>query len=176
MRSCETHFSIIELGCGQGLPGCTLIEQLAHLQCKSKVEIVFQDYDQMTIDTVTKPFVGTRLSKLSPSFHSQLTITYIASSWEELKTATSFDIILSSECIYREDLFPSFSHILVSSLASPAGRALVAGKRYYFGCGGGTIEFCEYLTCHYSQLETDLVHTIENGMSNTREILDIHYS
>jgi hypothetical protein len=102
-------------------------------------------------------------------------VTYLAGSWDNLSGSLSpntFDIILSSECIYREDLFESFTRMILNSISS-GSVSLVAAKRYYFGCGGGTIGYCEYLSQNYPELQVELVHVVEDGMSNTREILSI---
>jgi SAM-dependent methyltransferase len=163
---------ILELGCGLGLPACTLLRRVLESSYTGHVHVVFQDYDMETIDGVTRPSVSAHLANLSTGSHNRITITYQASPWENMMTPPHvFDIILSSECIYREDLFVPFTQVLTSHL-SPTGIALIAGKRYYFGCGGGTIEYSIFLESQKG-LSVTLLHTIEDGSSNTREILMI---
>ncbi len=87
-------------------------------------------------------------------------------------TPRLFDIILSSECIYRSDLFESHAKVIQRCL-NEDGLCLIAAKRYYFGCGGGTIDFTDYLEHSDCQLKLELALVLENGKSNTREILEI---
>jgi hypothetical protein len=116
------------------------------------------------------------LGSLPEGFRSRIEVSYIAASWEELQVVSqTVDIILSSECIYREDLFTSHSDVIYSCL-SREGVAIVAGKRYYFGCGGGTIAFSDFITTRFPQMQASLEETFENGMSNTREIIAVSFS
>ncbi|CBZ55172.1 Chromosome 1 open reading frame 156, isoform CRA_a, related [Neospora caninum Liverpool] len=55
-----------------------------------------------------------------------------------------FDWIVASECIYRPKLFGTLRQLLKTRLKR-SGKALVAGKRYYFGLGGGTLPFLHFL-------------------------------
>ena len=61
----------------------------------------------------------------------------------------SFDLILTSETIYRPEsyhnLLDIFSHAL--SLSRNA-RVLLAAKDYYFGLGGSTQQFSKYATAN----------------------------
>ena len=127
--------------------------------------------DEETIESVTKPQVEKVVSTIPQPFRSRIDIRYIVSSWKSLADVQA-DIILSSECIYREDLFAAHAGVIERSLY-PDGIALIAAKRYYFGCGGGTIEFSEFLSSK-TELKADLAEVFENGVSNTREILLVH--
>ena len=168
--------SVIELGCGQALPACALLQALDGCNYRGSVSICFQDLDAGTLESVTRPYTTGDIQGFSPDFSNRVSSQYLASSWEDMSIPSgSVDVILSSECIYREDLFASHAQAIDSSL-SPIGIALVAGKRYYFGCGGGTIAFSDFLATHYPRLNVELVATFENGMSNTREILAISHS
>lgn len=170
--------SIAELGCGRGAPTCALLVALDRVGFPGAVSATFQDMDESTIESVTKPFVESELVKLSIAFRSRLTIKFKFSTWDALDIPReSQDIILSSECIYRGDLFASHAGVLTRAL-SPNGIAVIAGKRYYFGCGGGTIEFSEYLLSQSAERgwKIDLVSVFEDGMSNTREIISVSRS
>jgi hypothetical protein len=147
------------------------MEVLALNGYEGSVTVHLQDMDEVTIESVTKPHVENVISTLPEPFGSRINIRYIVSSWEALDDVQA-DIILSSECIYREDLFTAHAGVIERSLP-PHGIALLAAKRYYFGCGGGTIEFSEFLASN-TELIADLAEVFENGVSNTREILLVH--
>lgn len=166
--------NILELGCGHPKPTIALLHSVVQTGYAGKINVVLQDYDQATIENVTKPSIETFLSNLTPGQRDQINVQFIHSSWEDFETSIQFHAVLSSECIYREDLFPSFSKVMMGNLSNQPALSLVAAKRYYFGCGGGTIGFSDFLAQNYDSLVTaDLVHVVENGMSNTREIIAI---
>ncbi|CAM9303225.1 unnamed protein product, partial [Lampetra planeri] len=54
-----------------------------------------------------------------------------------LRGGLRYDVALTSESCYRPDSLRRLHSLLVTLLA-PGGRAYVAGKRHYFGLGGGT--------------------------------------
>ena len=166
---------IVELGCGLGDPTCSLLTCLTDSGYSGKIAVLFQDYNQETIDSVTRPNVESKLSHFPPNVKERIQINFMACPWDKCDVST-FHIILSSECIYREDLFESFADVLDKTLSVSNSVCYVAAKRYYFGCGGGTIEFSEFLSNSptYSDLHVNVVHVEENGFSNTREILEIH--
>ena len=167
---------MLELGCGVGDPLCSVITTLSDRGYSGTTNIVFQDYNTETIESVTKPNVEARFAELSLEARNRIRFSWLAGPWETLSLDEfpKFDLILSSECIYREDLFESFSSVVDNAL-SPNGVCYVAAKRYYFGCGGGTIEYSDYLshTPLYSSWHVEVAHIEENGASNTREILEI---
>lgn len=168
--------SITELGCGKGIPLCAALLALDRFGFTGSVNITLQDMDASTIESVTKPYVESVMNKLSAQFLGRVRVEFVVSRWDSLEISrNSQDVILSSECIYRDDLFPSHAEVIAKSL-SPDGVALVAGKRYYFGCGGGTIDFSCYLNEHYPEFKVGSVSVFENGMSNTREILSVFKS
>ena len=175
IRSCKQHLTIIELGCGFGSPACSLASSVVTSGYSGRVSIMFQDYNQETIDSVTKPNVELNLANLRPDKRERISVDFCACSWDECDLS-EYHIILSSECIYREDLFESFSRVLDKTLYFPNSVCYIAAKRYYFGCGGGTIEFSEFLarTPVCTSWTVNVVHVEENGFSNTREILEIH--
>ena len=143
---------------------CALVTALRRSGYSGKIDAWFSDMDILTINDVCIPFVKSALVAFQVDTH------FCAASWDDLNCGNAyFNVILSSECVYREDLFQSHSQC-ISRLLSKDGLAFVAAKRYYFGCGGGTIGFSDYCS---SFMTVDLVETFENGFSNTREILEL---
>ncbi len=143
------------------------------------LNVVLQDYSQDTLDSVTRPHVNSKLGISPDDSKCNVRLHFVASPWESFSLdhleLADIQVVLSSECIYREDLFESFAAVLDKALGSANSVCYIAAKRYYFGCGGGTIAFSEYLSQHpvYSQWKVNVVHIEENGISNTREILEI---
>ncbi len=168
------QLTILELGCGRAVPSCGLLDSLLSLGYKGDIRLILQDLDSGTIETVTKPNVTKALETVRAGWDDGLRVEYIACSWDEMRTfSRSANIVLSSECIYRSDLFSSHAEAMDKTLLDD-GIALVAAKRYYFGCGGGTIDFMEFLEGSSLGLKSELAEVIENGRSNTREILQVH--
>jgi len=173
LRCHADSISVSELGCGRALPSISLLSALDIIGFRGKINLMLQDLGADTIDSVTRPSVEEGISRLSADFRSRVFFDFVADAWAYMEIPpNSFHIVLSSECIYREDLFDPHASIINRMLRSD-GVAILAAKRYYFGCGGGTIEFTEYLNKVFSDLQVDLESTFENGMSNTREIISI---
>ena len=169
------QLDIIELGCGRGSPCCSLVRVLRTGGFLGKIHACFQDMDQGTIENVTKPFVFNELADLLHISSPGLEVEFVGTAWDDFAVPSGrYHIVLSSECVYREDLFAPHAKIVEKAL-SEDGLAFVAAKRYYFGCGGGTIGFSEFLEATFANLQVELVKTIENGMSNTREILSVSH-
>ena len=147
--------SVLEIGCGHGLPGL-----VALLQGK---QVTFQDYDEATLTRTRETLLlnGGNLAKA----------TFVASSWQNLLLDTKFDLILCSEAVYDTEQFQVLSEIIAASLA-PGGRGLVAGKLFYFGCGGGTLGFADFLG-KAGKFDVSSVKSIEDKQSNIREILQV---
>jgi len=61
---------------------------------------------------------------------------------------------------------------LIVQQLRPGGAALVAGKRYYFGTGGGTQSFAAAAAKH-PLLSCEVGLVISDGASNIREVLVI---
>lgn len=169
----QQTITVVEVGCGTSLPACSVLELLDDISYPGCVDVILQDYDHKTIEEVTKPAVSKFIDSLSQKFRSRINVSYIATSWESFPTDSHpAHIILSSECIYREDLFSPLTRVFTEFL-HPKGVCLVSGKRYYFGCGGGTLEYSIYLESDHPDVSVDLIHTVEDGASNTREILAV---
>ncbi|CAE7359258.1 unnamed protein product, partial [Symbiodinium necroappetens] len=78
-----------------------------------------------------------------------------------------YDVILASEAVYKVDFYSDLLALLEHLAAD--GRALFAGKRFYFGCGGGTASFAT--TAKGAGFHVAVAKVIEDGRSNIREIL-----
>mmetsp|Transcript_23887 Transcript_23887/g.81696 ORF Transcript_23887/g.81696 Transcript_23887/m.81696 type:complete len:147 (-) Transcript_23887:24-464(-) len=84
--------------------------------------------------------------------------------------AGRYDAVVSAETVYRTDLAASLGRMLEAHLSRPKGVGFIATKRYYFGCGGGTLAFTQALP---AALCAECVHSVEDGRSNVRDILRV---
>merc|ERR1712217_106398 len=82
-------------------------------------------------------------------------------------------IVLAAEAVYNADAYADLTALLKQCLAID-GVALFAGKRFYFGCGGGTASFAAYVRDHGFDAKDEQV--IEDRRSNVREIICITWS
>ena len=154
--------AVLELGCGRGLPGLWCLKRGAQ-------QVVFSDYDADVLERYTRvdaARVGGR------SF-------FYAGDWRGLPAALSadgfgkFDLILSAETAYREDTTRSLVECIARTL-SATGEAVVATKRYYFGCGGG-VAALEAEVGRVAGLSCEVVWSAEDGRSNVRDILRVFW-
>lgn len=81
-----------------------------------------------------------------------------------------YDMILSSDTIYSSPTMPTLIQTLRSMLGRK-GKAFIAAKRYYFGVGGGTPEFCQHIDTYCPDMKITSIKQFINGASNIREIL-----
>ncbi len=172
-RGRPDKITILELGCGRVVPALGLVSHLLDSGYRGSIHMILQDLDPATIDSVTKVSTEQALNQLPSDLRALVSTEYIAVSWDEFRSCDhNVDVVLSSECVYRSDLFESHAGVIARSL-SPSGVAIIAAKRHYFGCGGGTIDFADFIDNSSFGLKSELVQVFENGMSNTREILEV---
>ena len=178
--SVMTNTKVLDLGCGAGLLG---ISALLH----GASHILFQDYNHEVIECYTKPAVLQTLKKHRLSVDS---VSLISGDWLRVSKllldkemglkdsskenyckseSAKFDLILSSETIYNTDYYPKLYSILYNQL-STNGCALFAAKTHYFGVGGGTLDFTQYLT-KKGIFNVEVAHKIDDGVC--REILKV---
>ena len=134
--------TVLELGCGAGLPGI--------YACLKGASVYFQDYNSEVLEIFTMPNVvlNVNSSRLdfskNPSFLDNIkACKFISGDWDSAKLLLeheSFDVILTSETIYNIDVQKSLYELIKFSVKS-SGVVFVAAKSYYFGVGGGTEQF-----------------------------------
>ena len=156
--------TVLELGCGRGLPGLWCLKRGAQ-------QVVFSDYDADVLERYTRvdaARVGGRG-------------VFYAGDWRGLPAALTgdgfgkfdFDLILSAETAYREDTTHSLVECIAKTL-SVKGEAIVATKRYYFGCGGG-VAALENEIGRVDRLCCEVVWSAEDGRSNVRDIVRVFW-
>lgn len=155
--------TILELGCGRGLPGLWCLRRGAR-------RVVFSDYD---------PDVLQRYTRLDAARVSVGKSRFYGGDWRGLPAALredgfgKFDLILSAETAYREDTTRSLVECIADTLAA-RGEAIVATKRYYFGCGGG-VAALEAEVGRVDRLCCEVVWSAEDGRSNVRDIVRLYW-
>ncbi|KAF4673221.1 histidine protein methyltransferase 1 [Perkinsus chesapeaki] len=127
--------NLVELGCGHALPGIAAL-----LKSPSAVAYL-HDLDPLVLEYIT----SRNVAKLDESVASRA--RYVTGPWgRELSTVLgeggrTFQLILSSEGIYKSSSFEPLLEMVNDLLDPVTGVALFAGKKLYFGCGGGTAPF-----------------------------------
>ena len=129
--------SVLELGCGQGLPGILCLHQGAR-------NVVFQDFNEEVLRSVTHPCVQKNVSSRKEVFDR--VDRYVSGDWttcSDVLGKHEFDLILTAETIYEPKSVAPLLDLLEWCLNPNTGLVLVAAKVYYFGVGGGIAPFEE---------------------------------
>ena len=154
--------TVLELGCGRGLPGLWCLKRGAQ-------QVVFSDYDADVLERYTR----CDAARVGGQCH------FYGGDWRGLPAALrgdgfgKFDLILSAETAYREDTTRSLVECIAKTL-SVDGEAVVATKRYYFGCGGG-VAALENEIGRIDRLCCEVVWSAEDGRSNVRDIVRVFW-
>ena len=154
--------TVLELGCGRGLPGLWCLKRGAQ-------QVVFSDYDADVLERYTRRDAA----RVGGQCY------FYAGDWRGLPAALTgdgfekFDLILSAETAYREDTTRSLVECIAKTL-SVKGEAIVATKRYYFGCGGG-VAALENEIGRIDRLCCEVMWSAEDGRSNVRDIVRVFW-
>ncbi|KAK3094894.1 hypothetical protein FSP39_007597 [Pinctada imbricata] len=161
-----TDKRILELGCGAGIPGI----------CAAKLgasEVHFQDFNADVLELYTIPNV------LNLNQTTNCRFKFFAGDWSEMSTAVKgnrsqeflYDYILTAETIYSVDSYKKL-HDCFAAMLKPSGLVYVAAKSNYFGVGGGTRSFEQFVK-EKNTFEIKVVNEISSGVP--REIMKLHF-
>ncbi|GFR59794.1 histidine protein methyltransferase 1 homolog [Elysia marginata] len=147
--------SILELGCGAGLPG------LYCCGCGAKA-VHFQDFNEEVLQLVTHTNVSYNVQKTD-----DVQCCYFSGEWSSFsqllqKKKQIYDVILTAETIYSPENYSSLHDVFSAALAHN-GVIVIAAKVYYFGVGGSTDGFLEYVESQ-KLFTAETVHTIKSGV------------
>ncbi|KAE8688422.1 hypothetical protein F3Y22_tig00110987pilonHSYRG00366 [Hibiscus syriacus] len=173
---------VLELGCGHGLPGI-----FAFLE--GAAEVHFQDFNAEVLQCLTIPNVNANLlEKSQPDTASKA--RFFAGDWSEIHQllphaneseidsehgqATGYDVILMAETIYSIFAQRNLYGLIKKCMIHPHGVVYMAGKKHYFGVGGGTRQFLSMLEKEGVMAAT-LVTEVADGSSNLREVWKLSY-
>eukprot|EP00980_Cylindrotheca_fusiformis_P024450 scaffold11926_cov126-Cylindrotheca_fusiformis.AAC.3 len=161
---------VLELGCGQGLPGCWILKRALKQQAvigngrlgTQLRGMVFSDFNEFVLRDVTIPNI-----LLNTRGHLKDSAADVASwlgrhvalgfgDWNDMSNHISaqssacpspvpsdgrFDLVLASETTYSSAAASDTARLVMKHLKVNVGVAYIATKRYYFGVGGGSDEF-----------------------------------
>ncbi|KAL8172239.1 hypothetical protein V2J09_024043 [Rumex salicifolius] len=200
---------VLELGCGHGLPGIFSF-------LKGAPAVHFQDFNDEVLQCLTIPNVMENISELAQTSDAKVEpeIRYFAGDWSELNNILphaqavedhqtpskddlkgGYDVILMAETVYSMATLPSLYRLIKECINYPHGMVYVAGKKHYFGVGGGTRRFISivekdessnsdiivfplvlgermlFVTQHEGVMDASLIAELADGSSNLRESL-----
>jgi predicted nicotinamide N-methyase len=182
----------MELGCGHGLPLCLILRN--GLQNSSRTKVLFADFNDFVLKDVTMANIMLNTEGYSSEKVAE-SVVLGAGDWlamsdqllAKTQTATTgtlpkngrFDLILAAETTYTAEAAEETAVLLSKHLAL-GGIGLVATKRYYFGCGGGSDALrSAAAACPVSiegrsySLSIQSVEVFDDGSGNIRELLKV---
>ena len=154
--------NILDMGCGHGLPGIYLL-------LKGINEICFQDFNKEVLDNITKNYINQLKNNFGLNFEKK--VYYVDGDWGEFQYNKKFDIIISGDTLYNNSNYEKIYNLIKNNL-NKDGEAYFASKRFYFGVGGGSSEFRQYISDR-NEFQIEQVKTIKDGINNIRVILKI---
>eukprot|EP00158_Paraphelidium_tribonemae_P005460 Partr_v1_DN27354_c0_g1_i1_m46557 putative Methyltransferase like 18 len=150
--------SVLELGCGSGLPGIFL------LMNSKATRVDFQDYNAEVLQSATIPNIlgnikmghsqcddsAVELESVSIADIREFDAVgeFYSGDWATLHAlpyTAVYDLIISSETIYHENSYSKLCRIFERMMRRSTGRALISCKSYYYGCGGGSLSFQNFV-------------------------------
>lgn len=185
---CFDGCRVLELGAGHGLPGLTAA-------CRwRRATVHYHDMSEEVLREVTilnlvaNGAAGLPLACATGGVRKDYGCCeprFLAGDWQQLHNALGalgleYDVVLAADVIYKTDFYGDLAALLERCLvrrrpadSPPSLRATAyfVGKRFYFGCGGGTASFAAFLREH--GFDVEVVRTIEDGRSNVREVLAV---
>jgi SAM-dependent methyltransferase len=172
--------SILELGCGHGLPGLYFLLRGSH--------VMFQDFNEEVLTKITTGYIEQLNDKYKLSldkyallsgdwkdFASKVENCQYGKGCEKLEKANfdKFDIIISADTIYNIQNYDSLYNIIKTRLKNP-GICFIASKKFYYGVGGGTNQFIDYVN-QQGDFNVTVAKEINDGISNIRQILELRH-
>ena len=154
--------NILDMGCGHGLPGIYLL-------LKGINEICFQDFNKEVLDNITKNYINQLKNNFRLNFEKK--VNYVDGDWGEFQYNKKFDVIISGDTLYNNSNYEKIYNLIKNNL-NKDGEAFFASKRFYFGVGGGSSEFRQYISDR-NEFQIEQVKTIKDGINNIRVILKI---
>lgn len=147
--------TVLELGCGAGIPGICAMNLGA-------TEVHFQDYNSEVLEEYTIPNV----TQLNMEDDIKCRCRFFSGDWSEFSKhwdqKQRYDVILTAETIYNPDNYYKLHDIFTSRLAK-GGAVYLAAKSNYFGVGGGTMLFGEFVE-EMDKFDKEICENIEAGV------------
>ena len=154
--------NVLDMGCGHGLPGIYLL-------LKGINEICFQDFNQEVLENITKNYINQLKDNFGLNYGEK--VKYVYGDWGLFQYDKKFDTIISGDTLYNNQNYEKIYNLIKNNL-NKDGEAYFASKRFYFGVGGGSSEFRQYII-ERNEFEISQVKQIKDGINNIRVILKI---
>lgn len=167
LKSSLSNRVVLELGAGHALPSIYALKAGA-----KRADIA--DFNEDVLRDVTANNVvlncGTRALD---------NVQFIAGDWSGiplLLNEATYDFVFAAEVAYSVESIERLAACILRML-KPGGIALIAGKTYYFGVGGGMRALEQSLRSYARHRMIDIVTEVaaefRDGKSNVREILSV---
>ncbi|KAJ3683368.1 hypothetical protein LUZ60_013595 [Juncus effusus] len=172
---------VLEIGCGHGLPGIFTALEGAKL-------VHFQDFNAEVLKCLTIPNVKRNTEKEKPG-NEFPDLGFFAGDWSEVHKLLlcennkgekegndeGYDVILMAETVYDVSSLDKLFGLIKKCLKKSSGVVYMAGKKYYFGVGGGTRQFIR-LVEQDGSMEASIISEVADGSSNVREVWKLSYN
>ncbi|GJP38943.1 hypothetical protein CLOM_g23350 [Closterium sp. NIES-68] len=127
---------------------------------------------------IQPPPAGTRMPSAgatgAPSFCASPSGAAALAHEGGVSSSGGYDVILTAETVYSPHSMDKLLALVNKCLRRPHGVLYVAGKKHYFGVGGGTRQF-KSLVDKEGKLHGHLLKEVADGSSNVREIWKFFY-
>ncbi|PKA50938.1 hypothetical protein AXF42_Ash007594 [Apostasia shenzhenica] len=189
---------ILELGCGHALPGI-----FARLEGATTVHFQDFNAEVLrflTIPNVKLNLLKALQQSQAPGDNTKVNVLpdvrFFAGDWSEIHhlllhdcddvqpieagsdigddACNGYDVILMAETVYEVSSLQSLYELIKKCLRRPNGVIYMAGKKHYFGVGGGTRQFV-HLIEEDGKYVPLLLSEVADGSSNVREVWKLSY-
>ena len=154
--------NILDMGCGHGLPGIYLL-------LKGIKEICFQDFNKEVLDQITSNYILQLKFNYNKDFENN--VKQVHGDWGDFKYDKKFNIIISGDTLYNNENYEKIYN-LIKNYLDKDGVAYFASKRFYFGVGGSSSEFRQFIIDR-NEFDICQIKQIKDGINNIRVILKI---
>lgn len=185
---------VLELGCGHGLPGIfTGLEGAAAIHFQDFNAEVLRYLTIPNVKANLTKVLSQRQTLLNNKSEMNISpdVRFFAGDWSEIhhllfhgcnddhrngtdtcsaqEGCDGYDVILMAETVYALSSLPSLYGLIKKCLHRPLGVVYMAGKKHYFGVGGGTRQFL-HLVEEDGIMAASLLAEVADGSSNVREV------
>ena len=89
--------------------------------------------------------------------------------WSDIPIPSNhFDLVITCETIYNQENYPKLASLMEKCI-NPDGKVLVGAKTHYFGVGGGTRTFEEFMSRNSRLKSSSVIKVIDSPVQ--REII-----
>ena len=157
---------VMDVGCGAGLAGVYALQRWPHCS------VIFQDLNEEVLQLVTAWNVVLNCGGVEALSRCR----FVAGPWDAVESfglpRGEVDLVVTADTLYESASHDSLISLIESALRpNPAGVALVAAKRFYFGCSGSVASFREAVAARGAGT-TRVLQSFADGVSNIRDVVE----